>query len=105
MGAGVHFYARSCAPSPWMRVGMNVVAAIHPNTTPRRAIEIDGVRAPQKIRMHPSKREKSRGDDHRRPPPDRSANEKSRGGRAKHHERDGIGNIDLWRSDRQDFHP
>ncbi len=63
--ARMHFDARPRAPNPWMRVRMNVIAAIHPNTTPRRAIEIDGVRAPQKIRMHPSKREESRGDDQR----------------------------------------
>src|SRR5580700_1368217 len=102
--ARMHFDARPRAPNPWMRVRMNIVAAIHPNTTPRRAIEIDGVRAPQKIRMHPSKREESRGDDHRRPPPNRSADEKSRGGRTKHHKRVVIGYIDVRRIDRQDLH-
>jgi hypothetical protein len=44
----MHFDARSRTHDPRMRVRVNVIGAIHPNAAPRRAIEIDGVRAPHK---------------------------------------------------------
>src|SRR5580698_4702470 len=103
VGTGMHFDARPWPWDPRMCVRLTVIAAIHPNTTPRRAIEIDGVRAPQQIRMHPTKREKSRGDDYRRSPTDRSAYEKSWPWRTKHHERVVIRHVDVRRIDGQNL--
>jgi hypothetical protein len=95
----MHFDARSRTHDPRMRVRVNVIGAIHPNAAPRRAIEIDGVRAPHKIGMRPSEREKSPGDNYGRPPTDRCTYKKSRSGRTKHHQRVVIGDVDVrWKA-------